>query len=312
VSRSPLLALETLTRTVRRRPGLLAAVVVALAAACGGTGSSGATTSKVQVVAAENFWGSIASQIGGDRVQVTSIISNPDTDPHDYDATPRDARLIAQARFVIVNGAGYDAWASKLLSSNPSSGRQVLDVGDLLGKKEGDNPHFWYSPDFVEQVISKVTDDLKTVDQADASAFDGNRSRYEASGLKDYHDEIAAIKHKYGGTPVGASESIFAYLAPALGLELITPPSYMNAISEGTDLTPADKATVEKQVSTRQVKVFVYNSQNSTPDVKATVDQAKAAGIPVTEITETLAPPRATFQDWQTRQLKALYRALGA
>ncbi|MBO0687360.1 MAG: zinc ABC transporter substrate-binding protein [Candidatus Dormibacteraeota bacterium] len=288
-----------------------ALAVVVLVAACGGTGSSGATGSKVQVVAAENFWGSIATQIGGDRVQVTSIITNPDTDPHDYDATPKDARLVAQAKFVIVNGAGYDAWASKLLSSNPSQGRQVLDVGDMLGKKEGDNPHFWYSPDYVAQVVAKITDDLKTVDQADASAFDSNRSQFETSGLKAYHDEIGAIKQKYAGTPVGASESIFAYLSPALGLDLVTPPSYMNAISEGTDLSAADKATVDQQVSDRQIKVFVFNSQNSTPDVQEVVNRAKAAGIPVAEITETLAPAKASFQEWQTKQLKALYQALG-
>src|SRR4029077_5827460 len=133
----------------------------------------------------------------------------------------------------------------------------------------------------------------------------------KSTGLKDYHDTIAAIKQKYAGTPVGASESIFAYMSPALGLNLITPPEYMKAISEGTDPSASDKATVDRQVTSRQVKVFVYNSQNSTPDVQSLVDKARAAGIPVVQITETLSPAGATFQDWQTRQLKALLAALG-
>jgi zinc/manganese transport system substrate-binding protein len=313
VTRSRLTPLEHLVQAVPRRAGLLAVAALFAAAACGGAGgtASSGSTSGVQVVAAENFWGSIASQVGGDRVHVTSIITNPDTDPHDYDPTPGDARLVAQARLVIVNGAGYDAWASKLLGSNPSSGREVLNVADLLGKKEGDNPHLWYSPDSVSQVIGKITDALKKVDPADASAFDSQRARYESSSLKAYHDVIATIKQKYSGTPVGASESIFAYMAPALGLNLITPYSYLKAISEGIDPSAADKVTVDQQVSDRQIKVFVFNSQNSTPDVQAVVNRARAAGIPVTEITETLTPAKLTFQDWQTNQLKSLLQALG-
>jgi zinc/manganese transport system substrate-binding protein len=313
VTGSRLTPLEHLVQAGPRRAGPFAVAALFLAAACGGavgTAFSG-STSGVQVVAAENFWGSIASQVGGDHVHVTSIITNPDTDPHDYDPTPSDARLVAQARFVIVNGAGYDAWATKLLDSNPSSGREVLNVADLLGKTESDNPHLWYSPDYVNQVIDKITDDLKKVDSADAAAFDSQRDQYESSGLHAYHDVIATIKQKYSGTPVGASESIFAYMAPALGLNLITPYRYLKAISEGTDLSAADKVTVDQQVSGRQIKVFVFNSQNSTPDVQEVVNRARAAGIPVTEITETLIPGKLTFQDWQTNQLKSLLKALG-
>jgi zinc/manganese transport system substrate-binding protein len=289
---------------------LLIAVAVLAGVACG-TGTGGSSHSQVEVVAAENFWGSIAAQVGGSSVHVTSIIVNPDTDPHSYDPTPTDARAIAQARFVIVNGAGYDAWAAKLLGSNPSSGRQVLTVADLLGKKEGDNPHFWYSPSYVDRVVDTITEDLKKADPADASTFDTRRDDYKASGLKAYHDVIASIKQRYGGTPVGASESIFAYMSPALGLDLVTPPSYMKAISEGTELSAADKVTVDQQVSGRRIKVLVFNSQNSTPDVQEVVNRARAAGIPVTQITETLSPANLTFQDWQTRQLQSLLQALG-
>jgi zinc/manganese transport system substrate-binding protein len=197
------------------------------------------------------------------------------------------------------------------VAANPNSGRQVLDVGDFVGVKDGGNPHFWYSPDYVSKVIDQVTADYKKLDSADAGYFDQQNSAYKSTALKDYTGTIAAIKQKYSGVPVGASESIFVYLSDATGLKLITPPDYMKAISEGTDPTAADKATVDEQVTTKQVKVFVFNSQNTTPDVKAVADKARAAGIPVVEITETLTPATASFQDWQTAQLKALLKALG-
>jgi zinc/manganese transport system substrate-binding protein len=132
----------------------------------------------VAVAAAENFWGSIVAQVGGDRVKVTSIITNPDTDPHDYEAKPTDARSVASARYVIVNGAGYDPWATKLLAANPVPGRKVLNVGDLVGKKAGDNPHLWYSPSYVRQAIDQITADLKSIDPADATYFDEQRTQY--------------------------------------------------------------------------------------------------------------------------------------
>jgi len=287
------------------------AALLAAAACGGGGGGTAGSTSGVEVVAAENFWGSIAAQLGGERAHVTSVITNPATDPHDYDPTPSDARLIARASLVVVNGAGYDAWATKLLDSSPNAGREVLNVADLLGKKDGDNPHFWYSPAYVDRVAVSITESLKKVDPADASLFDARRDLYESSGLRAYHDAIASIRQGHSGAPVGASESIFAYMSPALGLDLVTPPSYMRAISEGTDLSAADKATVDKQVSAKQIKVFVFNSQNSTPDVQEVVNRARAAGIPVTQITETLSPANLTFQEWQTRQLRSLLQALG-
>jgi zinc/manganese transport system substrate-binding protein len=290
---------------------LVAGSAMVALAGCGLTTGTQASSGKLQVVAAESFWGSIASQLGGDKVDVTSIITNPDTDPHAYEATPNDARLIATARYVIINGAGYDPWAPKLAAANPVSGRVLLDVGVLNGVRDGANPHMWYSPAFVTRVIGRITSDLKRLDAADSDYFDQQNAAYTTTALKDYHDTIAAIKQKYSGTPVGATESIFAYMAPAVGLDLITPPEYMKAISEGTDPTASDKATVDRQVADRQIKVFVFDSQNSTPEVQGLVDKAHAEGIPVVQITETLSPPNLTFQAWQTRQLRALLAALG-
>ena len=289
----------------------MVALAVVLAACGVGTSHVDFGTGKIQVVAAENFWGSIASQVGGSHVQVTSIIVNPDTDPHAYEPTPSDARLIAQAQYVIVNGAGYDAWAPKLLDANPASGRTVLTVGDLFGKKEGDNPHMWYSPSYVDQVVDRMGSDLAKIDSADASAITQQAAQYKSTGLKDYHDTVSAIKAKYSGTRVGATESIAAYLAHGTGLNLVTPSSYLKAISEGTDPSAVDKAEVQNEIASRSIKVFIFNSQNSTPDIQGLVDKATAQGIPVVKITETLEPATATFQDWQTAQLKDLLHALG-
>ena len=186
----------------------------------------------------------------------------------------------------------------------------MLDVGTLVGEPTGGNPHRWYSPPDVQQVIDAITNEYKKHDPTDAAYFDHQRSTFETTGLAQYHSVISEIKTKYAGTPVGASESIFALMAPALGLKLLTPPAFLTAISEGTEPSAADKATIDHQISTNEIKVYVYNSQNATPDVQRQIDEARAAGIPITTITETLVPAGATFQDWQVAQLQALAAAL--
>lgn len=295
----------------RRRALIVAlALLLVMLSACGTSSKSSASSGKLAVVAAEDFWGNIAKQLGGDRVAVQSLIANPATDPHSYEPTPGDGRAIASAKFVITNGIGYDPWTDKLLSANPASGRATLKVGDLVGLKEGDNPHQWYSPDTVEKVIGAIVEQYKKLDPTHANDYDQQKNAFETTALGAYHSAIADIKAKYAGTPVGASESIFAALSAALGLDLVTPASFLNAISEGTDPTAADKATVDHQIATKAIKVFVFNSQNSTPDIQRLVDAAKAKGIQVTTVTETLTPQGSTFQDWQTKQLQSLAAAL--
>jgi zinc/manganese transport system substrate-binding protein len=274
------------------------------------TGSSGGSGKTITVVAAENFWGSIAKQLGGSHVNVTSIISNPDTDPHAYEVTPADARTIASAQFMIINGIGYDPWATKIVAASPVSGRTVLTVGDLVGIKEGGNPHRWYSPTNVHQVIEQITTDYQKIDPADSAYFDQQKQTFENQSLARYNQLIAQIKSKYAGTPIGASESIVSPLADGLGLTMLTPATFLSAISEGSEPTAADKTTIDNQIKNKLIKVYVFNSQNATPDVQAQVNAAKAAGIPVTTVTETLDPPTATFQDWQVKQLQGIEAAL--
>jgi zinc/manganese transport system substrate-binding protein len=276
----------------------------------GSTSSSGGGGKTIQVVAAENFWGSIAEQLGGGHVKVTSIIDNPDADPHDYEPTAADARTVASAQYAIVNGIGYDAWAPKLLAANPGSDRTELTVGDLVGVKEGGNPHRWYSPADVHAVIEKITADYKTIDPADAADFDKQKTAFETSTLAQYNQLVADIKSKYAGTPIGASESLVSPLAEGLGLKMLTPDSFLTAISEGADPTAQDKATIDQQIASKQIKVYVYNSQNATPDVQAQVKAVTAQGIPIATVTETLSPAGATFQDWQVAQLKVIQQAL--
>jgi zinc/manganese transport system substrate-binding protein len=285
-------------------------------AACGTTSQTTSdstaqnSAAPVQVVAAENFWGSIAAQVGGSHVHVTSIIVDPNADPHSYEPTTADARTVADAQYVIVNGAGYDPWADRLLQANPASGRKELNVATLNGKHEGDNPHMWYNPDYVTAVAARIRDDLKEIVPADASAFDHSAQSFLTSGLKPYHDLIAAIKARYNGVPVGATENIFSYLAPALGLHLITPYSYLKSVSEGQDISAADEATVEQQINQKLIKVLIYNSQNTPNNIQALINRAKANHIPVATITETLTPSTASFQDWQVKQLQGIQTAL--
>jgi zinc/manganese transport system substrate-binding protein len=298
-----------------RRAAALAVLALSCAlplSGCGGSAGApgGTSTGKLQVAAAENFWGSIAAQLGGDRVSVTSIIVNPSTDPHSYEPTASDGVVIARARMAIVNGIGYDKWASALLASNSSSGRAVLNVGDVLGLKEGDNPHQWYSPSNVQRVIDAIVADYKRVDPRDAAYFDGQRTAFETVALAEYKRLQEEIRARYSGVPIGYSESIFQPLGDSLHLKLITPYSFAKAIAEGTEVSAADKQTVDRQAETRAIKVWVYNSQNATPDVQRVNQLARASHIPITTVTETLSPASATFEQWQDAELTSLIAAL--
>jgi zinc/manganese transport system substrate-binding protein len=287
----------------------LAAITAAASLALLGCGSA-PTSARLQVVAAENFWGSIAAQLAGSAAQVRSIIVNPATDPHSYDPTAADGRRLAASRLAIVNGIGYDAWASHLLAASPLGGRRVLNVGSLLGIAQGGNPHQWYSPAAVERVARAISADLVHLRPARRTYFRARLAAFLTRGLARYHDLIATIRSRFAGTAVGYSESIFAPLGKALGLRLETPASFARAVAEGSEVSASDLLTVERQASRREIRVWVFNSQNATPEVARVNALARAAGVPVTTVTETLSPASDSFQQWQVRQLEGLLRAL--
>lgn len=296
---------------------LLGAAVVGAALAVAGCGRSGPPAVRSSgpgprfvVVAAENFWGDLASQLAGSRASVSSIIVNPAADPHSYQPSAADARRMAGANMAIVNGLGYDEWAEQLLRSSPSSARVVLDVGKRLGRGAGSNPHRWYYPGDVRAVIAAIVAGYDRLDPADAPYFAARRAKLETRGLARYDALRREIRARYAGVPVGYSESIFRGLGEDLGLKLITPAGFVRAVSEGTDVSAADKQTVDDQVRRRQIAVWVANSQNITPDVKRVDELARSAGVPVAAITETLAPAGESFQGWQVAQLERLAAAL--
>lgn len=286
----------------------IALFATAIGSACSG---GGASDGRVAVVASTGVWGSLAAQVGGGRVAVTSLMQGQDIDAHDYEPKPADGRALARARYVIVNGLHYDEWAEKLLAANRSSTRTVLDVGQLVGLQDGANPHRWYAPDDVGRVIERIAADLASIDAEHAAEYAQRRDALLASGMREYFDVIAAVRRDHAGAPVGATESVASPLVEALGLRLLSPASFLAAVAEGVDPTPQDKATMESQIRGRQVRVLIVNRQNITPDVQRLIDAAKASGVPTVEVTET-PPTDTTFQAWQTAQLRALATALQA
>jgi len=289
---------------------VVASVVLAGCATTSPYAPSGSDGRSVVAVASIDAWGSILAQLGGVHARETSIISSPGTDPHDYEPTPADAKVIAEAQVFVENGVGYDSWAGKAVQANPVSGRRVIDVGAVTGTPSDGNPHRWYSPTDVARVADAMTAALKQADPADAGYFDRQRQTFDQVGLARYHQLLEEIRTRFHGVRVGASESIFSPLAAALGLTVITPPSFLKAISEGTEPSAADKSTIDRQLKDRAMAVYVFNSQNATPDVSAQVAAARQQGIPVISLTETLSPAGTTFQDWQVKQLLALRQAL--
>jgi zinc/manganese transport system substrate-binding protein len=301
------------TRLKSLAVALLAGVAFAVAVyGCGGAGATAGDGGKLNVVAAEDFWGSIAEQVGGDRVAVSDVITNPAADPHDYEPTGDDARALASSQVSIVNGIGYDEWASKLLAANPDDSRVEVDVGSTLGLQDGDNPHQWYSPSSVHAVIGAIVKAFEEADPGHDSYYEAQAARFEAHDLARYHRLIARIRAEFDGTPVGASESIFEPLAPALGLDLMTPRGFLDAVAEGTEPSPSDKAIADHQIAAGAIGLWVYNSQNATPDVKRLNEGAEAAAIPIATVTETLTPEGASFQAWMVRELEGIRAALRA
>ena len=271
--------------------------------------SAGLAAEPLRVVAAENFYGDLAQQIGGAYVAVTSILTNPDQDPHLFEASPETARAIAGAKVVIANGAGYDPWMAKLAAASPAPGRAEIEVAALVGAKPGANPHLWYSPANMKAAAKALAQALAAADPAHAHAYSANETAFEAS-LKGVDDTLASLGARYKGAPIAASEPVFGYAADAIGLD-VREQKFALAVMNDAEPSPSDVATFETDLKGRKVRALIYNSQASEPAVERLVALAKANGVPVVGVTET-EPPDTRYQDWVKGELDALDRALSA
>jgi zinc/manganese transport system substrate-binding protein len=267
--------------------------------------------SKMSVVAGENFWGSLISQLGGSRTQVLSVVSDPNADPHEYSSNSQNAQAIATAALVIVNGAGYDDWALKLIAASNTPHQIVLNVAYLLGKKAGDNPHFWYSPYYVNDTVKAMYLDLISIDPSDTAYFTQQYASLNAS-LGQYNARISEIRQQFAGTKVAATEDIFVYLANATGLDVVSPPAFMEAVAEGNEPSAQSVVQFQQLIQSGNFSVLVYNAQTVTPLTQNIKAMAAAKGIPIVAVTETIQPPDVSFQDWMNAQLITLQNALNA
>ena len=273
------------------------------------TGST-AAAGKLGVVAAENFWGNITAQIGGDTVQVTSIISDPETDPHEYETNAADGATLAGAGFVIENGAGYDDFVDKLLKASPKSDREVLNVADLVGAGNDPNPHLWYNPAYVTKAAQAIEAQLAKEDPAHASTFQANLATF-LTGEQQVVGVIEQIKAKYTGDKIAYTERVPGYLVEAAGLQLGTPASFSQAIEDGNDPSPGDNAKFQLALKDHTVKALLYNAQVTSPITQKLKSLATSNGVPVVGVTETMPPNEKNFQTWQADQARALLAALG-
>src|SRR5664280_1378111 len=283
--------------------GLALALLLALAPVPAARAADG----KIAVVAAENFYGDIARQIGGDRVAVVSIMNNPDQDPHLFETTPGIARQIAGAQIAVVNGADYDPWMEKLLSAAPQPNRKVIVAAELVHRQAGDNPHLWYHPDTMPAVAKAIAAALSVADAAHKSDYAARLATFLGS-LKPLNDKIAAIRGKYAGTAVTASEPVFGYMAQALGLKMRNE-RFQLSIMNDTEPSARDVAAFEQDLKDHQVRVMFYNKQASSKVVQHLVALARAANIPVVGVTETM-PPGLSYQDWMLGELNDTDKAL--
>jgi zinc/manganese transport system substrate-binding protein len=261
----------------------------------------------VHIVAAENFYGDIAKQIGGPRVKVTSILSNPDQDPHLFEASPSVARRLSGAQIVIYNGIDYDPWMTDLLNASKAPDRKVIVVADLIGKKSGDNPHIWYDPATMVAAARAMKDALVAADPANTARYEKRLTTVEDS-LKPIQDKISELRKRSAGVPATATEPVFGYMFEVLGMEVRNGP-FQLAVMNDTEPTPSQIAAFEDDLKTHKVKLLVYNSQASDQLAERMLKLAKESKIPVVGANET-EPPGSTYQAWMLKELQAVDKAL--
>ena len=262
----------------------------------------------IKIVAAEKVYGALAQQIGGSNVAVTSVLTNPNQDPHDFEVNASTARQIADAKLVVYNGADYDPWMTKLLSASRAPSRKVIEVARLVNKRAGDNPHVWYDPKAISALTKVLADTLSTLDPIHRTGYAERHAAFERS-MRPLVERIAELRKGYAGSAVTATEPVFGYMADALGLKMLNG-RFQLAVMNGTEPSAKDIAGFEKHLRTRTVKVLFYNSQTSSALAERMRTIAASADVPVVGVTET-QPQGMTYQQWMLSQLDALGRALG-
>ncbi|MFJ4355450.1 metal ABC transporter solute-binding protein, Zn/Mn family [Streptomyces massasporeus] len=298
-----------------RRLALLTSASLALLAGCGSSSDSADAKSapaRVAVVASTNVYGDIARRIGGDPVDVTSVISDPDQDPHSYEANPQNQLALSKAKVVIENGGGYDDFVDHMLKGGHNDSAEVINAVDVSGRTapEGGelNEHVWYDFPTVAEVADRISAALAEADPGDAAAFEKNTAAFKAK-LTPLEAREAQIKKARGGDGVAITEPVPLYMLEACGLVNRTPAEFSEAIEEGDDVSPRVLQESLALFSGKKVKALVYNEQTSGPQTEKAEAAAKAAGIPVVPVTETL-PKGEDYLGWMTANLDALASAL--
>ncbi len=287
----------------------LGLIAIALVTACGATPSQ-AAPGTIGVVAAENEYGNVAAQIGGKDVSVTSVESNPNTDPHTYEVSPSVAQDVAAAQLVIQNGVGYDNYMSKILSASSSQTRKVINVQHLLGLPDSTpNPHLWYDPATMPKVADAIAADLAALKPGDASYFTANATRFTAS-LNPWLQALASFKSQYAGTPVATTEPVADYMLQAAGADNLTPFKFQADIMNGVDPAPQDVSLETSLFTQHRAKVLVYNQQVTDALTQTFISAAQSAKIPVIGVYETMPTPGYTYQSWMLAEVTALRNAV--
>ena len=295
---------------------VLALGVTLLASACSssivGVAGSGGAGGKIVAVGAENEYADVIAQVGGKYVQVSAIMSNPNTDPHTFEASASVARLVSSAQLVVQNGVGYDGFMNTIENAAPSSARKAIVVQNLLGLPDSTpNPHLWYKPGTMPAVANAIAADLAALQPAHASYFKANANAF-ISSLAAWNDAMAAFKAKYPNTPVATTEPVADYMLQAVGADNLTPFAFQADIMNGTDPS-AQNVAVERSLFTQhKVKVFVYNQQVTDSLTDSFISLAKANGVPVVGVYETMPVPGFDYQSWMMAEVQALQKAVAS
>ncbi len=269
-----------------------------------------ASSGPITAIGMEDEYADVVSQVGGRFVTVEAIETDPNTDPHSFEASPKVAREIASADLIVVNGVGYDGWAEKIMSASTRPDRKVINVQELLGLPDDTaNPHLWYAPRTMPAVAQAVGDALSGLDPAHSRFFRANVAKFVAS-LRSWQAAISSFRAEHGGTPIAVTEPVADYLLQAMGFQILTPFTLQRAIMDGTDPSPQDVAIQNSLFTGKKVKIFAYNQQVTDTLTKSFLDASNKAGIPVVGVYETMPTPGYTYQTWMLAELAALERAV--